>query len=341
MGALFDVPKAIAFAPAGNTYITMFGRKRPRDELRGPRNPAELSARSFGAVLKRTFHEFQDDNLTDWAAALTYYGVMSLFPMVLVLVALLGLAGQYPQTSNSLLRIINDIGPSSAVDTFRKPIQGIVQSKGGAGALLGVGLLASLWSASGYIGAFMRASNAIYEVKEGRPFWKLRPLQVAVTLFVVLLITVVAIAIVVTGPVARAVGNEVGLGNQAVTVFNIAKWPVIVLVLLTIVGILYYVAPNVRQPGFPWITPGGVLALVVWAAASAGLAFYAAEFGSYQKTYGTLGGVILFLVWLWVSNLALLLGAELNAELERGRELDAGLPAEDELQLPPRAAPSS
>jgi membrane protein len=319
----------------------MFGRKPKRKELHAPRNPAELSARRWGAVLKRTVHEFQEDNLTDWAAALTYYGVMSLFPMVLVLVALLGLVGQYPQTSNSLLRIINDIGPSSAVDTFRKPIQGVVRSKGGAGALLGVGLLASLWSASAYIGAFMRANNAIYEVREGRPFWKLRPLQVAVTLLVVVLITLAAIGIVVTGPVARAVGNEVGFGSQAVTVFNIAKWPVIVLVLLTIVGVLYYVAPNVRQPGFPWITPGGVLALVVWAAASAGLAFYAAEFGSYQKTYGTLGGVILFLVWLWVSNLALLLGAELNAELERGRELDAGLPAEDDLQLPPRAAPSS
>jgi membrane protein len=141
--------------------------------------------------------------------------------------------------------------------------------------------------------------------------------------------------------VAHAVGDEIGMGSAAVTAFNVIKWPLIVLVLLTIVGVLYYVAPNVRQPGFPWITPGGVLALVVWAAASAGLAFYAAKFGSYQKTYGTLGGVILFLVWLWVSNLALLLGAELNAELERGRELDAGLPAEKDLQLPPRAAASS
>jgi membrane protein len=312
----------------------MFRRGKRQDR-------SEPSAFGWRAVLKRTVREFRDDNLTDWAAALTYYGVMSLFPMVLVLVAVLGLVGQYPQTSDSLLRIINQIGPSSAVDTFRKPIQGVVQSKGGAGALLGVGLLASLWSASGYVGAFMRANNAIYEVEEGRPFWKLRPLQVAVTLLVVLLITAVAIGIVITGPVARAVGDEVGLGSEAVTVFNIVKWPVIVLVLLGILGVLYYAGPNVKQHRFPWITPGGVLALLVWAAASAGLAFYAAKFGSYQKTYGTLGGVILFLVWLWVSNLALLLGAELNAELERRRELEAGLPAEDELQLPPRAAPSS
>jgi membrane protein len=319
----------------------MLGRNRDKDELRAPDNPFELSARNWGAVLKRTVGEFRDDKLTDWAAALTYYGVMSLFPMVLVLVALLGLVGQYPQTSDAVLRIIDKIGPASAVDTFRKPIQGVVRSKGGAGALVGVGLLVSLWSASGYTGAFMRACNAIYEVEEGRPFWKLRPLQVAVTLFVLVLITTASIAIVLTGPVARAVGDQIGLGSQAVTLFNIAKWPVIVLVLLTIIGLLYYVAPNVRQRGIPWITPGGVLALIVWAAASAGLAFYAAKFGSYQKTYGTLGGLILFLVWLWVSNLALLLGAELNSELERGRELDAGLPAEDHLQLPPRAEPSS
>jgi membrane protein len=309
--------------------------------LRVPDNPAELSARGWHSVIRRTIREFRDDNLTDWAAALTYYGVMSLFPMVLVLVALLGLTGQYPQTSDAVLRIIGKIGPSSAIDTFRKPIEGVVRSKGGAGALLGVGILVSLWSASGYVGAFIRASNAIYEVREGRPFWKLRPLQVAITLLVVVLVTGVAIAVVVTGPIAHAIGDEIGLGNAALTAFNVIKWPVIVLVLLAIISLLYYVAPNVRQPSVQWITPGGVLALLIWAAASAGLAFYASKFGSYEKTYGTLAGVILFLVWLWVSNLALLLGAELNSELERGRELDAGLPAENDIQLPPRAAPSS
>jgi membrane protein len=306
-----------------------------------PSNPLQLGGREWWRVLKRTVKEFQEDNLTDWAAALTYYGVMSLFPMVLVLVALLGLVGQYPQTSDAMLRIVAQIGPHRAVDTLRAPIQGIVQHKGGAGALVGLGIIGSLWSASGYIGGFMRASNAIYEVKEGRPFWKRRPLQVAVTLALLLLVTAVGIAIVLTGPLARAVGNEIGMGSQAVTVFNIVKWPAIVLVLLAIVGLLYYVAPNVRQPSFPWITPGGILALAVWALGSFGLGIYASHFGSYDKTYGTLGGVILFLFWLWISNLALLLGAELNAELERGRELEAGLPAEKEIQLPPRAAPSS
>jgi membrane protein len=309
--------------------------------LRVPDNPTELSARAWRSVIRRTIREFRDDDLTDRAAALTYYGVMSLFPMLLVLVALLGLVGQYPKTSDAVLHIIGKIGPSSAIDTFRKPVEGVVRSKGGAGALLGVGILVSLWSASGYVGAFIRASNAIYEVREGRPFWKLRPLQVAVTLLVVVLVTAVAIAVVVTGPIAHAIGDEIGLGNAALTAFNVIKWPVIVLVLLAIISLLYYVAPNVRQPSVQWITPGGVLALLIWAAASAGLALYAAKFGSYQKTYGTLAGLILFLVWLWVSNLALLLGAELNSELERGRELDAGLPAENDIQLPPRAAPSS
>jgi membrane protein len=294
----------------------------------------------FG-VLKRTIREFRADNLTDWAAALTYYGVMSLFPMLIVFVALIGLLGQYPQTSDALLRIVGDIGPSSAVDTFRKPIEGVVQQKGGAGALIGVGLLAALWSASGYVGAFMRASNAIYEVQEGRPFWKLRPLQVAVTIVLVALIALVALAIILTGSVARAVGDRIGLGQTAVDVFNVAKWPVIALVLFTIVSTLYYVSPNVRLRGFNPLSPGAILGVVAWVVASAALAFYASQFGSYQKTYGTLAGVIVFLLWIWVSNLALLLGAELNAELERERELKAGLPAERSLQLPPRAEPSA
>jgi membrane protein len=290
-----------------------------------PHMPSRL--RSLWALMKRTVKEFQEDNLTDWAAALTYYGVMALFPALLVFVALLGLLGQYPQTSNALLRIVDQIGPSSAVDTFRRPIEGVVRQKGGAGALLGLGLLATLWSASGYVGAFIRAVNAVYEVREGRPFWKLRPLQVAITLSLVLLITLAAVAIILTGPMARAIGNEVGLGHTAVTVFNVVKWPVIALVLFVIVGALYYVAPNVRLRSFRLLTPGAILGVSAWVLASAVLGFYASHFGSYQKTYGTLAGVILFLVWLWVSNLALLLGAELNAELER------------HLHLPPREAP--
>jgi membrane protein len=302
--------------------------------------PTKLLTRSWWSVLKRTIREYQEDNLTDWAAALTYYAVLSIFPALLVLVALLGLVGEYPRTSDALLRIVGDIGPSSATDTFRKPIEGVIRSKGGAGALVGVGLLGALWSASGYVGAFMRASNVIYEVSEGRPFWKLRPLQILVTIAMTILVALVAIAIVLTGPLAKAVGDVVGLGGAAVTTWSIAKWPVLFLVVLTIIAILYYTSPNVRLSGFRWITPGGVLAVVVWLVASAGFAVYVAAFSSYNKTYGTLGAVIVFLVWLWISNNALLLGAELNAELERERRLVSGqAEAEHELGLPPRVKP--
>jgi len=291
------------------------------------------------ATLKRTIRELRDDNLTDWAAALTYYSVLALFPGLIVLVAILGLVGQHPQTTNALLDIVRDIGPASAVDTFRGPIESVVKSNGGAGALLGVGLLFAIWSASGYIGAFMRAINVIYEVEEGRPFWKRRPLQIVITVAMVLLLALVAISIVVTGPLARSIGDVIGLGDTTITIWNIGKWPVIVAVVMGMFTVLYYVAPNVRQPRLRWVTPGGVLAVLLWLVASAGFALYVANFGSYDKTYGSLGGVIVFLVWLWLSNLALLFGAEFDAELERSRELAAGLPAEDSLQLPERTPP--
>jgi membrane protein len=299
-----------------------------------------VTARSWRDALKRTVREFQDDNLTDWAAALTYYSVLALFPGLIVLVAILGLVGQHPQTTNALLDIVRDVGPASAVDTFRDPIEGVVKSNGGAGALLGVGLLVAIWSASGYVGAFIRAANVIYEVEEGRSFWTRRPLQVAITVAMVLLLALIAISIVVTGPLAQAVGDQIGLGDTAVTVWSIAKWPVIVAIVMGIIATLYYVAPNVRQPGWRWVTPGGALAVLGWLVASAAFALYVANFGSYNKTYGSLGGVVVFLVWLWISNLAILFGAEFDAELERSRELAAGLPAEETLQLPEKRAPS-
>jgi membrane protein len=290
-------------------------------------------------TLKRTISEVRDDNLTDWAAALTYYAVLALFPGLIVLVAILGLAGQHPETTNALLDIVRDVGPASAVDTFRGPIESVVKSSGGAGALLGLGLLAAVWSASGYIGAFTRACNAIYEVEEGRPFWKLRPLQIAITIAMVLLLALVAVSIVVTGPLAESVGNVIGLGDTTVTIWDIAKWPVIVVIVMGMFTVLYYIAPNVRQPRLRWVTPGGVIAVLAWLVASLGFGLYVANFGSYDKTYGSLGGVVIFLVWLWLSNLAILFGAEFDAELERSRQLEAGLPAEDVLQLPEREPP--
>ena len=295
-----------------------------------------MSARSWVDALKRTVREFQDDNLTDWAAALTYYSVLALFPGLIVLVAILGLAGQHPQTTNALLDIVRDIGPASAVDTFRGPIEGVVKSNGGAGALLGFGLLGAIWSASGYVGAFIRAANAIYEVEEGRSFWTRRPLQIAITIAMVLLLALIAISIVVTGPLAQAVGNVIGLGDTAVSIWGVAKWPVIVVIVMGMFAVLYYVAPNVKQPKLRWVTPGGAVAVLAWMFVSLAFGVYVANFGSYDKTYGSLGGVVVFLIWLWISNLAVLFGAEFDAELERSRELAAGLPAEESLQLPER-----
>ena len=285
----------------------------------------------------RTLREYKEDNLTDWAAALTYYSVLSVFPAMLVLIALLGLLGQYPRTVNLLLDIVNDIGPSSAVDTFRGPIEGVVRNKGGAAAMVGIGALAALWSASGYVGAFTRASNRIYEVGERR-FLRQRPLQLVITLLMALLLALVLAGLILSGPLASAIGGVVGLSDTVVTVWSVAKWPVLLLLVVVMVSLLYNLAPNVRQPKFRWISAGGVVAVVAWIVASAGFAFYVSQFGSYNKTYGSLGAVIIFLVWLYISNNALLLGVELNAEIERSRELKKGLPAEDRLQVEPRDA---
>src|SRR3954449_3720865 len=303
-------------------------------------DPTDIPKPGWKAVLKRTVKEFRNDDLTDWAAALTYYAVLALFPALIVLVALVGLFGQYPQTTNALIDILRQAGVDpSTLDGVKNTINGVVQNKGGAGALLTVGLLGALWSASGYIGAFMRASNAIYEKPEGRPFWKLRPLQVVVTLAMTLLFAVVLIALVVTGPLAEAIGDQIGLGGTAVTVWNIAKWPVLALVMTVMLAVLYYWAPNAKLPKFQWISAGAVVALVVWVVASAGFFFYASNFGSYNKTYGSLGLAITMLVWLWLTNIAILFGQELNAEIERGRELAAGKPAIDDIQLPLRDEP--
>ncbi|MFL5911601.1 MAG: YihY/virulence factor BrkB family protein [Gaiellaceae bacterium] len=302
---------------------------------RGPDHPGELEGRSWWAILKRTVKEFQDDNLTDWAAALTYYSVMSIFPMLIALVSILGLFGSESSVT-SMINSLNAVGLSSIASSITKPLNDVVQHRSSAGILFVVGIVVALWSASGYIGAFMRASNAIYEVEEGRPFYKLRPLQLLVTLVMVVLLALIAIGLVITGPLTDAVGNLLGLGHTATTVFSIVKWPVMLVIVMAMFAGLYYVAPNVRQPKFRWVSPGGIVAVLIWIVASAAFGLYIAHFNNYTKTYGTLGTVISFLVWLWISNLALLFGAELDAELERERELKEGLPARDELQLPPR-----
>jgi membrane protein len=291
-------------------------------------------------TLKRTALEFQEDNMTDWAAALTYYGLLSLFPALIAMVSILGLFGDPTETTQTITEVVTEIGPSSAADTFAGPIESITANRQAAGILLIVGLATALWAASGYIGAFIRASNVIWETPEGRGFLKLRPLQLAITLILIILFALVAVSLVLTGPIVEAVGNSIGVGETALTIWDIAKWPVLLAVVMLMISILYFAAPNVKVPGFRWITIGGIVAVVVWILASAAFAFYVANFGSYDKTYGTLGGIVTLLVWVWISNLALLFGMELNAERERSRELAAGVPrAAKEIQLEPRAEP--
>ncbi len=291
------------------------------------------------ATVKRAFTEFSEDGMTDWAASLTYYGLLAMFPALIALVSVVGLFGDPASTTKTLTDIVSKLGPTSAVDTFTGPIKSITSHKSAAGVLFVVGLLSALWAASGYIGAFMRAANVAFETPEGRPFWKLRPLQMLVTLAMILLLVVTALGLVLTGPVVDAVASPLGLGSTAVDVWNIAKWPVMLLLVVVMFGVLYHAAPNVRQK-FTFLSPGAAFALVVWLIASALFAFYVANFGSYDKTYGTLGGLVTFLVWLWITNCALLLGVELNAERERSRELDAGVEGADkEIQLDARAEP--
>ena len=310
-------------------------RLDPDDPVK-PASPTDLTRPTWWGVIKRSGGKFQENNGSDWGAALTYYGVLSLFPAVIVLVALAGVVSDGQRTVDTLLGIVTDLGAGGAVDAMEKPIREVVTARDASGALLIVGLLGALWSASGYIGAFTRAANVIYGVKEGRPFYKLKPLQVLMTLVALVLVTVLALGLVISGPVASAIGNALGVGESLVTGFEIAKWPLLLAVTSLLVSLLYWFAPNVRQPRFRWITVGGSVALLLLIAASAGFGLYLASFASYNKTYGSLGAVIVFLVWLYIANCVILLGAQINAELERGRELQAGLPAEDEILLPPR-----
>jgi membrane protein len=268
-------------------------------------------------VFRRTLVEFRADNLTDRAAALTYYGLLSLFPALIALVSILGLIGDPQATTRKVTEVIAEIGPKSAAETFAGPAESIASSQGTAGLAFVLGLAVALWSASGYVGAFIRASNEIYETEEERPFWKLRPLQIAITLLMVLLAALLALGLVLTGPVVDAIARPLGIDSTAVTFWNILKWPVMALVFIGMIGVLYYTSPDAKIHGFRWVTPGSLLAIVAWAIASAAFAFYVANFGSYDKTYGTLGGLVALLVWLWITNLAILFGAELNALLER------------------------
>ena len=300
-----------------------------------PDQPTELGGRGWWHALKRSVTEFKEDNLTDWAAALTYYGVLAIFPALIVLVSVLGLVGE--SATQPLIDNLGSVAPGPAKEIFTSAIENLQGGQGAAGVLFIVGLLGALWSASGYVAAFMRASNAIYDMPEGRPVWKTLPVRVGLTVVLLTLLAVTTLAVVLTGGLAEKVGDLIGLGSTAVTVWNIAKWPVLLVVVSFMFALLYWAAPNVKQPGFRWVSPGGTLAVIGWIIASLAFAFYVANFGSYNKTYGALAGPIVFLVWLWISNIMILMGAEFNAELERERAIEGGMrPVDKEPFAEPR-----
>jgi membrane protein len=299
-----------------------------------PDKPGELDRGSWWQAIKRTVREFREDNLTDWAAALTYYAILAVFPALLALVSIVGLMGS--STTQSLIDNLGQVAPGPAKDIFTSAIENLQQNQGAAGIMLIVGLAIAIWSASGYVSAFMRASNAIYDVEEGRPIWKSVPTRVGTTLVLLLLLAITAVGVVFTGGLAEQAGKVIGVDKTAVDVWNIAKWPVLLAIVSLMFAILYYAAPNVKHPKFRWVSPGGLVAVVLWIVASAAFAFYVANFSSYNETYGAIGGVIVFLTWLWITNIAVLFGAELNAELERGRQIEAGMDEDQEPFLEPR-----
>ncbi|MFJ9038782.1 YihY/virulence factor BrkB family protein [Streptomyces sp. NPDC102406] len=320
-------------APEGQSGDDRFGPAEQVEE-RAPDTPSDLPKRSWGAVLKGSLREFQDDELTDRAAALTYYGVLSLFPALLVLVSLLGVTGK--STTDKVLSNLKSLAPGSARDIITRAVEQL-QGNAGTGSLVAIiSLVLAVWSASGYVAAFIRSANAVYDMPEGRPIWKVLPVRVGVTVVLMVLATMSALIVVFTGGIARQAGDLLGVGDSALTVWSIVKWPVLVVLVTIMIAILYWATPNAKVKGFRWITPGSVLALVVWLIASAGFAFYVANFASYNKTYGTMAGVIVFLVWLWVSNLAVLLGLEFDAETARQRAVAGGHPPEAEPYTEPR-----
>jgi membrane protein len=288
-----------------------------------PDDPTDLSRGSWLAAAKRSLKEYKEDDLQDRAAALTYFGIQSIFPGLLVLVSLLGILGR--SATQPLITNLGQAAPSSIRKIILSDVTHLQHSHAASGIVGLAGLVLAFWSASNYVAAFMRASNAIYDVPEGRPIWKTAPIRLGVTLITMIMLAAAAVIVVVTGGLARKAGDVLGAGSAAVTIWDIAKWPVLLIIIAVILAILYWASPNARH-GFQWVSPGGVVAVVLWLAASGLFAVYVANFSHYNKIYGSLAGVIIFLIWMWVSNVAILLGAEFNAELERGRAIAGGHP---------------
>jgi membrane protein len=300
-----------------------------------PDEVSDIAKPTWKYVFRRAWLEFRKDNCTDLASGLTYHAALSMMPGLLAVVSLLGIFGQGRQTTEAITGFIRDHATPEVAGFLQGPIEQLASSNK-AGLALVAGIVGALWAASGYVGAFGRAMNRLYEVGEGRPIWILRPVYLVVTVVLVVLVVVMLGILFLSGPVAATVADAIGLGSIGHTVWSIVKWPIVLVLAITLIAVLYYSTPNVKQPRFRWISVGSIVALVAMAIAGLAFAFYVANFSKYNATYGTIGSVIIVLLGLWIMNLALLLGAEVDAETERGRELQAGIRAAETIQLPPR-----
>jgi membrane protein len=305
------------------------------DDPRKPDNPKQVHKRSWAYVLKRSIREFSSDQCIDSAGALTYFGVLSVFPGLLAVFSILGVVGQGDEATKTILSLVKQIAPGDASKAIKAPLEQFAGSPS-AGFALVSGIVLAIWTASGYVGAFSRAMNRIYEIDEGRPFWKKKPAQLLTTVILIVLVVIMIAALIASGPVADALGDVLGIGAVVKTIWLILKWPLLAAAAIVAIAVLYYTTPNVKQTKFRWMTLGGTLALILIVIAALGFGFYVANFSHYNAPYGSLAGVIIFLIWLWITNIVVLFGAEFDAELERGRQLQAGIKAEEDIQLPPR-----
>lgn len=319
----------------------MTGRRVPSDRpvepaaAKKPSHLRQLTRRSWRYLLRRSLRELLRNECPDLAAGLTYYAVLAVLPGLIALVSLLGVLGQGESSRTTMLEVAGRVVPASGLDIIAPVLVRLTESSATIWGLA-LGIAIALWFVSRYVAAFSRAMNRIYDIGEGRPIWKLEPLLFGITAIIGLLSSAAVLLLIISGPLAEAIGDVLGLHHTAVLVWSVAKWPVLLIIVVISVALLYSFAPNVRQPRFRWLSPGAILAILTWVLASVLFGLYVASSSRFGATYGSLSGVIIFLVWLWLTNTALLLGAVLDAEVERARELQAGIAAEKDLRLPAR-----
>jgi membrane protein len=292
--------------------------------------------RRAGAVAKRTLKAFYDDQMTHHAAALTYYVLMSLFPAVLLALSLLGLLGQYPETYNAIMDYLREVAPMSVVDPLDRSLRGALQSKGTAATALVIGVVVALYGTTGALEAARRALNVVFEVDGGRGFLRRKATDVASTVVLMVLVLASLIMVFVGGRFAEDLLGFIGLGSTAAQIWSIARWPGALAVAMLVFAFVYYVTPDVQQRSFRWVTPGAVVGVLLWLVASLGFSAFVSNFADVGALYGTFAGAIVLVAWLWLTNVALLLGAELNAEIEREQQLGEGVPRGETLNLPAR-----